>query len=75
MYCNFRPIRRSRAIAHDMLKIAGIGAVLAVPVMVHDTLSGVLLLFAPAPRTFNAGEIAFLTALADQGASPLTGHG
>ena len=55
------------ATSHDMLKSAGIGAVLAVPVMVHDALSGVLVLFAPAPRTFNAGEIAFLTALADQG--------
>ena len=55
------------AIAHDTLKRAGIGAVLAVPVMVHDALSGVLVLFATAPRTFNAGEIAFLTALADQG--------
>ena len=55
------------ATSHDMLKSAGIGAVLAVPVMVHDALSGVLVLFSPAPRTFNAGEIAFLTALADQG--------
>jgi GAF domain-containing protein len=52
---------------YDALKKEDIGAVLAVPVMVHQTLAGVLAFYAPAPRKFTAEEIALLTALADQG--------
>jgi GAF domain-containing protein len=51
----------------DALKKEGVGAVLAVPVMIHRDRVGVLVLYAPAPRKFNAEEIAFVTALADQG--------
>jgi GAF domain-containing protein len=45
----------------------GIASILVVPVLVHDSPIGVLSLYTGKPRKFNKNEIAFLTALAEQG--------
>jgi GAF domain-containing protein len=48
-------------------KAEGIASILDVPVMVNDRAIGVLALYTAVPRDFNKDEIAFLTALAEQG--------
>lgn len=52
---------------HDAKKIEGIASILAVPVNVHDTTIGILTLYTKKKRKFSKNEIAFLTALAEQG--------
>jgi GAF domain-containing protein len=52
---------------HDMKKAEGIASILDVPVMVRDKAIGILALYTSQPRDFNSDEIAFLTALAEQG--------
>lgn len=44
-----------------------IGSILAVPVNIHDTTIGILTLHTKEKRKFSENEIAFLTALAEQG--------
>lgn len=53
---------------HDSKKAEGIASILDVPVMFKDKAIGVLALYTSSPKDFNADEIAFLTALAEQGA-------
>ncbi len=48
-------------------KAEGIASILVVPVMVHDRPIGVLALYTAEHREFSEDDIAFLTALADQG--------
>jgi len=45
----------------------GIASILVVPVLIHDSPIGVLSLYTGGPRKFTENEIAFLTALAEQG--------
>lgn len=52
---------------HDAKKAEGIASILVVPVMVHDSAIGVLALYTADQRDFSENEIAFLTALAEQG--------
>jgi GAF domain-containing protein len=52
---------------HDVKKAEGIASILDVPVMLRDKAIGVLALYTAAVRTFNADEIEFLSALAEQG--------
>jgi len=52
---------------HSAKKAEGIASVLVVPVVVHDAPIGVLSLYTKEPREFTEKEIAFLTALAEQG--------
>jgi len=52
---------------HDAKKAEGIASILVVPVMVHDSAIGVLTLYTGKNRIFTEDEIAFLTALAEQG--------
>jgi GAF domain-containing protein len=52
---------------HDLKKKEGIASILVVPVMVKDKVIGVLSLYTATPRKFSADEVAFLTALAEQG--------
>ena len=52
---------------HDTKKADGIASILDVPVMVRDNAIGVLALYTAEPRDFDAEEIDFLTALAEQG--------
>jgi GAF domain-containing protein len=52
---------------HDLKKKEGIASILVVPVMAKDAVIGVLSLYTARPRKFNADEVAFLTALAEQG--------
>ena len=53
---------------HDSKKAEGIASILDVPVMFKDRAIGVLALYTGVPRDFSDDEIAFLTALAEQGA-------
>ena len=54
--------------AHQRAKKAeGIASILVVPVMVHDRPIGVLALYTAEHREFTEDDVAFLTALADQG--------
>lgn len=48
-------------------KAEGIASILVVPVMVHGKIIGVLTLYTSKQRNFSKDEIAFLTALAEQG--------
>ncbi len=52
---------------HEAKKAEGIASILDVPVMVNDRAIGVLALYTAVPRDFTTDEIAFLTALAEQG--------
>lgn len=52
---------------HEAKKAEGIASILAVPVMVSDRGIGVLSLYTASPRDFSDDEIAFLSALAEQG--------
>ena len=52
---------------HDAKAKEGIASILTVPVRVADRTIGVLSLYTAEQRTFSAGEIEFLDALADQG--------
>ncbi|MBC2714520.1 MAG: GAF domain-containing protein [Desulfobacteraceae bacterium] len=52
---------------HAAKKEEGIASILVVPVMVHDSPIGVLTLYTGDRRKFTENEIAFLTALAEQG--------
>ena len=52
---------------HAAKKKEGIASILVVPVLVHDLPIGVLSLYTGEPRKFTENEIAFLTALAEQG--------
>ncbi len=52
---------------HEAKKAEGIASILAVPVMVSDRGIGVLSLYTATPRDFSDDEIAFLSALAEQG--------
>ena len=52
---------------HEAKKAEGIASILDVPVMVSDRAIGVLALYTATPRNFSKDEIAFLTALAEQG--------
>jgi len=52
---------------HEAKKAEGIASILAVPVMVSDRGIGVLSLYTAIPRDFSDDEIAFLSALAEQG--------
>ncbi len=51
----------------DAKKAEGIASILVVPVMTHDRPIGVLALYTAEQRRFSEPDIAFLTALADQG--------
>jgi len=53
--------------AHEAKKAEGIASMLIVPVRVEDSSIGVLSLYTSEPRDFSKDEIAFLTALAEQG--------
>jgi GAF domain-containing protein len=53
---------------HESKKAEGIASILDVPVMFKDKAIGVLALYTATPRDFSKDEIAFLTALAEQGA-------
>lgn len=52
---------------HDIKKAEGVASILVVPVMVKDSLKGLLALYTSKPRRFSDYEIQFLTALAEQG--------
>lgn len=52
---------------HALKKAEGIASILVVPVMVRNTVIGVLGLYTATPRRFTDEEIEFLTALAEQG--------
>lgn len=56
-----------RAENREAKKAEGIVSILVVPVMVHDRPIGVLALYTAEQRQFSKADIAFLTALADQG--------
>jgi len=53
--------------SHATKKEEGIASILVVPVLVHASPIGVLSLYTEDPRKFTENEIAFLTALAEQG--------
>ncbi len=57
----------ARAENRKVKKAEGIASILVVPVMVHDRPIGVLALYTAERRDFSEADIAFLTALADQG--------
>jgi len=57
----------SRVQNHKLKKSEGIASILVVPVLVRDEVIGVLSLYTAEKRMFSADEIAFLTALAEQG--------
>jgi GAF domain-containing protein len=57
----------SRSENHEAKKEEGIASILAVPVKVKGKVIGVLTLYTARRRTFTENEIAFLTALAEQG--------
>ncbi len=52
---------------HDIKRAEGIASILVVPVTVHNRIIGVLTLYTADPRDFSETDIAFLTALAEQG--------
>ena len=52
---------------HDAKRAEGIASILVVPVTVHNRIIGVLTLYTATPRDFTETDIAFLTALAEQG--------
>ena len=52
---------------HESKKVEGIASILSVPVRVKDKVIGVGTIYTATPKDFSEDEIAFLTALAEQG--------